>query len=265
MSGWDCHAHVFGPYARFPLADTSVHSPPEASAEAYIGLLHRLDLEHGVLVHPSAYGQDFSPLLDALDRYPQLRGVIVARRDDVLDFKALRARGVRAARFSHRSGGNFPGAAGLDDLQALAPALADAGLHAELWTDTAALQDVAGLLDGLPIPVVIDHAGGFDLDAGVEAPAFQSLLRLVERGNTWVKLCLYRNLLGKEQPERGLAFQQALQQANPARMLWGSDWPHLRVSPEPDTAQLFALFHEGAGDAQTAQRILVDNPAALYA
>lgn len=265
MSGWDCHAHVFGPYARFPLADTSVHSPPEATADDYTALLRRLNLGHGVLVHPSAYRQDFSPLLDALERHPQLRGVIVARRSDTVDFEVLHRRGVRAARFSHRSGGDFPGAAGLDDLKALAPALADAGLHAELWTDTTALPGIADVLSQLPVPVVIDHAGGFDLDAGVEAAGFQSLLSLVQQGDTWVKLCLYRNLLRKDRPERGQAFQRALQQANPERLVWGSDWPHLRVEPEPDTAQLLAQFHDWAGDTQTAQRILVDNPASLYA
>lgn len=108
MSGWDCHAHVFGPYARFPLADTSVHSPPQASVEQYLALLQALDLQHGVLIHPSAYGRDFSALFDALDRFPQLRGVAVARVQDGMDLRGLRERGVRALRFSHRSGGDFP-------------------------------------------------------------------------------------------------------------------------------------------------------------
>ena len=30
-TGWDCHAHLFGPYARFPLAADRSYTPPEAT------------------------------------------------------------------------------------------------------------------------------------------------------------------------------------------------------------------------------------------
>ena len=53
-TGWDCHAHLFGPYDRFPLAAARSYTPPEATLEQYLALLRRLDLAHGVLVHPSA-------------------------------------------------------------------------------------------------------------------------------------------------------------------------------------------------------------------
>ncbi len=63
---WDCHTHVFGPHARFPLAAERSYTPPEAPLEAYLALLDRVGLEHGVPVHASAYGVDHSALLDAL-------------------------------------------------------------------------------------------------------------------------------------------------------------------------------------------------------
>ena len=56
--GWDCHAHLFGPYDRYPLAGSAVHAPPPATDADYAALLRRLQLRHGVLVHPSAYGSD---------------------------------------------------------------------------------------------------------------------------------------------------------------------------------------------------------------
>ena len=77
--GWDCHAHLFGPYERFPLAPDRSYTPPEATAPQYLMLLSRLGLSHGVLVHPSAYGEDYSLLFDALAAYQNLRGVIVLR------------------------------------------------------------------------------------------------------------------------------------------------------------------------------------------
>lgn len=263
---WDCHAHVFGPYARYPLAGARSYTPPEAPTADYLALLARLGLTHGVLVHPSAYGEDHALLFDALASHPRLRGVVVVGATTRLDWTTLRERGVRAARFSHRAGGsaNFAGSASLDDLEALTPVLADAGLHAELWTDCASLPAIASRLAALPFPLVIDHMGGFDVHAGVDDPGFQCLLRLVESGRVWVKLCVYRNLLTAPDREAGRPFHRALLQANPQRLVWGSDWPHLRVEPVPDAAALLACFERWTDDAALVERMLSANPAALY-
>jgi predicted TIM-barrel fold metal-dependent hydrolase len=267
MSGaWDCHAHLFGPYERFPLAADRSYTPPEATEAQYVALLQRLGMAHGVLVHPSAYGDDFSLLFHALERQPAWRGVVVLRADTPLHLASLRARGVRGVRFSHRSGAgtNFAGSASLDDLIALAPRLADAGLHAELWTDCQALPGIEATLRGLPVDVVLDHMGGFDATAGIDEPGFRSLLGLLEAGRTWVKLCAYRNLLRLPSLDAGEPFHRAMLQAQPERLVWGSDWPHLRVEPSPDTAGLLATLERWTPESALRQRILVDNPAARY-
>jgi len=265
-AGWDCHAHLFGPYERYPLAADRSYTPPEAPAAAYQALLARLGLAHGVLVHPSAYGDNFSLLFDALAEHPNLRGVVVLRADTPQALTGLRAKGVRAARFSQRSGigANFAGSASFDDLLALAPALSDAGLHAELWTDCKALPDIAARLRNLPVPVVIDHMGGFDADAGIDDAGFRCLLELLATGRIWVKLCAYRNLLQAADVEVGRAFHQAMVRANPQRLLWGSDWPHLRVTPVPDALALLDTFQRWTADEALVARILEINPRALY-
>jgi predicted TIM-barrel fold metal-dependent hydrolase len=267
MAGWDCHAHLFGPYDRFPLAADRSYTPPPAVAAQYLELLARLNLGHGVLVHPSAYADDFSLLLDALASHANLRGVVVARPGTLLTLNTLRQQGVRGARFSCRSGAgaNFAGSASFDDLLALAPRLADAGLHAELWTDCKALPELASRLRGLPVPVVVDHMGGFDAAASIDEPGFRCLLSLLESGQVWVKLCAYRNLLDMPNFEVGLAFHAALLRANPQRLLWGSDWPHLRVAPAPDAADLLATFKRWTADEALEEQILQRNPARLYA
>jgi predicted TIM-barrel fold metal-dependent hydrolase len=265
-AGWDCHAHLFGPYDRFPLAPERSYTPPEAVAPQYLALLARLGLGHGVLVHPSAYGEDHALLLHALAAHANLRGVVVVRPGSRLALSGLHGKGIRGARFSHRSGAgtNFAGSASFDDLRALAPALADAGLHAELWTDVQALPGIAAELKALPVPVVIDHMGGFDVEAGVDAPGFRVLLELLASGRTWVKLCAYRNLLNAPDWQAGRAFQQKMIEANPERLVWGSDWPHLRVAPAPDTAALLAMFRDWAGNDEVVRQVLEANPAVLY-
>jgi predicted TIM-barrel fold metal-dependent hydrolase len=173
---------------------------------------------------------------------------------------------VRALRFSHRSGtgANFAGSASWEDLVALAPVLTDLGLHAELWTDCQALPAIAPALRELPVPVVLDHMGGFDVEAGPDEPGMRSLLGLLGEGRVWVKLCVYRNLL-KTEVARGRPFHERMLEANPEQLVWGSDWPHLRVDPEPDAAVLLQLFREWTADPALARRILEDNPRRLYA
>jgi len=265
-TGWDCHAHLFGPYDGFPLAADRSYTPPEAIDTQYQALLTRLGLANGVLVHPSAYGKDHALLLHALATHPNLRGVVVVQPGDALPLNDLHARSVRAARFSHRSGAgtNFAGSASFDDLRTLAPALAQARLHAELWTDCKALPDIASGIKALPVPVVIDHMGGFDVNAGVDEPGFRTLLDLLASGKVWVKLCAYRNLLNAADPQAGRPFQQKLLEANPERLIWGSDWPHLRVTPVPDAAQLLAMFKDWAGAETLVRQVLVTNPEVLY-
>ena len=263
---WDCHAHVFGPYERYPLAAERSYTPPEALLPNYLAMLARLGLSHGVLVHPSAYGSDISLLLDVLAAQPRLRGVVVARPGEPLALGGLHAAGVRALRFSHRSGPghNFPGSASFDDLLALAPQMAAAGLHAELWTDCKVLPDIASQLRALPFPVVIDHMGGFDVQAGVNQAGFRSLLSLLEGGTAWVKLCAYRNLMSPDSLAQGLPFHQALLSAQPERLVWGSDWPHLRVEPVPDALNLLDLMKRWTASDTLVENILVSNPARLY-
>lgn len=266
--GWDCHNHLFGPYAEFPLAQDRSYTPPEALEVGHAEMLRRQGLSHAVLVHPSAYGDDHGRLLSALDTHPHLRGIVVVRPDSPLvqaGLTSLRPRGVRAARFSHRSGAgtNFAGSASIEDLQALTPALAEAGLHAEMWTDCQVLPDIAPLLRALPFPMVIDHLGGFDPKAGPEQAGFRVLLDLVASGKVWVKLSAYRNTVGLD-PELAAPFQARLLEANPARLLWGSDWPHLRITPVPDVADLLGNFRRWCGDEALVRRVLVDNPQALY-
>lgn len=267
---WDCHAHLFGPYGDYPLAPERTYTPPEAPEHEYAALLAQLGMGPGVLVHPSAYGMDYSLVLAALAGRPAWRGVLVAQAGTSLDLKALRAQGVRALRFSHRSGAaaNFKGSASLDDLITMAPALADAGLHAELWTDRQMLPAIAGTLRALPVPVVLDHMAGFDVAGGVDEPGFAALTRLLAEGKVWVKLCAYRNLLSlpvTQWQEAGRAFQQALMRANPQQLVWGSDWPFLNVKPAPDAALLLQLCREWAGSEAQARDILSGNPQRLYA
>ncbi|MET1115769.1 MAG: amidohydrolase family protein [Comamonas sp.] len=107
-------------------------------------------------------------------------------------------------------------------------------------------------------------------------PGWRELLSLVRGGHAYVKLSAPYRLIDEELGADGEAMARALIDANPERMLWGTDWPHtgpwpgrtrdLEV-PEPfhpvDDGAMLAMFGRWT-DAAERQRILVDNPARLY-
>ena len=122
------------------------------------------------------------------------------------------------------------------------------------------------MLKEIGLPVVIDHMGRTDAQAGVSAPGFQALLRLLGAGGCWVKLS-GAHRVSRQAPDYpdARALHVALVQENPEQLVWGSDWPHPRMEDEmPNAGHLLDLFNEWTEDDAIRRRILVDNPARLY-
>ena len=60
-------------------------------------------------------------------------------------------------------------------------------------------------------------------------------------------------------------FAQKVMTEFPDRVLWGTDWPHPNLrSHMPDDAVLLNYLRQIAADPSARQRLLVDNPMALY-
>lgn len=266
----DSHAHVFGPYDTFPLAHASSYAPPLAPRALHRRMLDTLGAARGLLVQPAPYGQDATALLDALAAgNGSLRGVAVADASAPLEhLQALVDGGVRGLRFVEvRTPGGAPyaGSVGVDQLLRMAPAMRRVGLHAQLW---APIDDYPRLLPQIRaagIDVVLDHMACVKPERGIDDPAFQYVLQALRDGGVWVKLTLCR--VSTQEPDYPDArpFHDALVAANPARLLWGSDWPFVRMGDQsPDAGALLDLFHAWVPDAAVRRRILVDNPAALF-
>ncbi len=267
----DTHAHVFGPYDRFPLADPRPYTPAAAPKDHYFAMLDAVGFDRGVLVHGGANGWDHRAMLDAIATAPQrLRGIGVMPADasgEQLD--ELHAGGVRGLRFTELAGPTasqrFAGRVGFDALSELAPKMRQLGWHAVIWANATSIESASDLLRQLELPIVIDHLGYFDVTRGVDDPAFRSLLSLVEDGVAWVKLTAFRNSKSSPRYEDVRPFHDALAGANPNRLLWGSDWPFLGMNVNrPDVGALLNLLEEWLNDDERRQRVLVDNPAALY-
>jgi predicted TIM-barrel fold metal-dependent hydrolase len=234
-------------------------------------MLTRIGAQRGVLVQPAPYGTDSSAMLDALRRgNGQLRGITVAT-EEVTDKElyTLHEAGVRGLRFNEMidsgTGKLFKGSVGVDQLKKLAPRMKELGWHAQLWAKCAECVSITRELAPLGLSFVYEHMTSFTVDDGTADPAFQDLLSLLKEGRIWVKLSLCR--VSKAFPGYGDArpFHDLLVDANPARLLWASDWPYVRMGDRsPDVGHLVDLFSTWVGDADIRRRILVENPAALY-
>ena len=266
----DTHAHVFGPYDRFPLAAARRYTPPLAPYEDYQAMLDLVGLARGVVVHAAANGFDCRGTLDALARAPQrLRGIVVVpleTPDGELD--AMNGGGVRGVRFTEIAAPTTPKPAGtltLADLVDWGPRLGELGWHAQIWANCRRFVDAAPALLRLNVPLVLDHMGYFNSASGVLDPAFQSLLNLLAGGQIWVKLPVIRNSTLSPQYLDVRPFHDALLRAAPDRLLWGSDWPYIGLNDDPpNVGALLDLFDLWVNDDALREKILVANPAALY-
>ena len=253
----DTHTHVFD--ARFA-AGPAPYALPEAELATHAAMRATLGTARAVLVQPAPYGRDPACLLDALGRDQALRGVMIADEtvaDATLD--AWHEAGIRALRFVEMlapgGGGRYPGAIGVESLRALAPRLRALGWQAHLWATATQLAALLPDLVPLGVPLVVDHGGMPD---GVDDPGFVALLRLLRDGKAWVKITDCRLRCDAR------AVQDALVAANPDRLLWGSDWPYVRMAPPPDAGAMMDAFLAHLGDDGLARKILVDNPAGLF-
>lgn len=124
----------------------------------------------------------------------------------------------------------------------------------------------ASLLQRLPCAVVFDHMARLPHPVPGSA-AHRAILKLLDSGRAWVKVSTA--YLNTAEPAKNyqdaLPIARSLIEAAPARMVWGSDWPHpTEGKHKPDDATLFDLLSQWAPDEMIPHRILVENPARLY-
>lgn len=257
----DCHIHVFGPFARYPLDPARKYTPEEATLRDYLKVSSALGLGRVVFVQPSVYGTDNSCQLDALrDLEEHARGVAVV--DDSIpdkDLEKLCGSGFVGARL------NLTRAANLDSLERLAGRVKDLHWHIQLHLPGSVLPQIVDRLLALPVDFVIDHFGRVDAHEGLEQPAFHALLHLLDSGKGWVKLSApYRIDLDGPPWRKAAPFARELVHRFPERLVWGTDWPHPDVAVVPEDKDLLDALFECVPDEGVRHRILVDNPAKLY-
>lgn len=263
----DAHCHIFGPADRFPFASDRTYTPPDSGLDELRKLQERLGLTRAVFVQASCHGTDNRAMLDALEngegRYAAVAMIDDSHTDaDLAEMHRLGVRGIRFNFVAHLGGAPDPGR-----FRAMVERVVPLGWHLELHFDAKDLPHYADLLEGLPVPFIIDHMARVRAADGVEQEPFRYLLDLLETNpRSWVKISGAERITANDGPpyDDVVPFARALVEVAPERVLWGTDWPHPNVRHMPDDGDLVDLLADFVQDEATRNRILVDNPTVVY-
>ncbi|KAK1071788.1 hypothetical protein LTR74_003160 [Friedmanniomyces endolithicus] len=272
---WDTHMHVVDPRA-FPLSKDAQYQPSPHTLDDAHAFLDQLGIQKMVIVQPSIYGNDNACTIDGLRRLGSKNGRAVIQfdpestsREQLLEWHDL---GVRGVRLNFKSvGGEVEQGSLTASMRRYADAVRELGWVLELYT---ALEDVPllenAMAEELGVKVCVDHFGHPSSEALEKAkkaqdlPGFGSLVRLLERGQTWVKVSAsYRLNKDPRHPVIESLCREILK-TRPDRCVFATDWPHTRFDGLDVVPYLDAVLDAIEAEGIPLQQILVSNSQALF-
>ena len=223
----DCHAHVWGP--GMPLVSTAWKRPDNVyPVENYLADLDAHGVRYGVIAAASLFGTYNDYSIRALRAHKRLRATAIVNADiDLYTLEAMRADGIVGVRLQWFLKNPLPDMAS-DDFQRLCCRLRDLDMHIHLNIDGERLVEVGSRVMDTGVRFVIDHFGWHDPEPGLAAHSYQGMLRLLERGNAWVKISSGFRHPDEHHPDWELPTayaQDLLHRFGAGKLLWGSDAP----------------------------------------
>ena len=262
----DSHIHIYDP--RFKMAWPKLRAVVNATADEYVLLRERLRTARVVIVQPAAYGTDNAVTMDAVSRLgiANARGIAVCH-PGVTDTElvAMDKAGIRGLRFTQHD--PHTAVTTPEMIEPLAHRVSRLGWHVQLHLRGEQIVEMKDLIERLPGTLVFDHMARLPHPETIRHAAMGIVKKLMDRGNTWVKLSgAYLNTqVGPPRYPDVKPIAAAFIEHAPERCVWGSDWPHpTEAHVKPDDAALFDLIQEWVSSEEIREKLLVDNPAALY-
>jgi predicted TIM-barrel fold metal-dependent hydrolase len=190
---------------------------------------------------------------------------------------ALSAQGVRGLRINLES-------AGVQDLRAIGFALAhwseraaSVNWHLQVYASLETIVAAAAHISRLAVPVVLDHFAMVQDSTLPGDTRLEAVFELVRSGRAYVKLSAPYRLHSSESEnyEAVARLAAAYLHADPAMVLWGSDWPHTKREAGKKAHQVSAYRQLGSDylaqgierwfpTSKLQSQVLVENPARLY-
>jgi predicted TIM-barrel fold metal-dependent hydrolase len=209
-------------------------------------------------------------MLDAMERVgaARARGIVALDASvGAAELRALDARGVRGVRinvspYQAYDAALVPRVAA--DATAMAERIRGLDWHLDFLAPSWLVTELLGTLHVLPVEYSIAHLGLFRASAGTDQRGFAEFLELVREGRAWVKITGPYRISDRADFDDVAPIARAVIAANPDRVIWGSDWPHISFADRVTNARLLELVREWSDRDATYRKILVDNPARLF-
>lgn len=247
----DTHAHVFHEDLPF-LPDSAPVMARDCTYGDYVAQLDRSGVRFGVIAAATFLGTHCDYTLDALSHHTRLRATIIV--DPVIDPERLcdlDKAGVTGIRIGTGNMETLP------DLmtpayQRLFRVLADMNWHVHVYGRGNHLPPVLSALSRSDVKIVVDHFGARDNQSGPGSDSFAAVMSSIRQGRTWIKLS--GPYLSEGLDHRDLA-GRFLDEAGAERLLWGSDWPFVKLSGKLDYAQTTTWLADWIPDASIRHQI----------
>lgn len=276
----DCHVHVLMP-ERFPYWSGRSYTPPSASPDELITFEKSIHMSRVVIVTPSVLGSDNSSTIYGIEQVGsnRARGVAVISPDmPAAELRGLADKGIVGVRINLETAGVFDPKAAAEKLAATAQQIAGLPWHIQIYARLSVISALKDVLATVPVSLVFDHFAGVRTAIDEPNGDFSAVLDLVRSGKAYVKISgAYRASAQATNYSDLVPFAQSLIDANPDRILWGSDWPHTNSEPvkgrkpfDPaiplpiDDGNVVNQLVRWAPDESLRRRILVENPSRLY-
>jgi predicted TIM-barrel fold metal-dependent hydrolase len=265
----DTHVHVFEP--GYALSPARGYNPPHSTLKDLRHLHATLGIDRVVFTQPSVYGIDNSAILNASvalnnERPESARSVVALDMTfSETDLASLDKLGARGIRLNTDNQGGMPIA--FTDLPELCARIKPFNWHLEFLFPGKDIVELMPVFASLTVPMSIAHFAYQPASAGVKAAGFQALLELARRGNTWIKISGANRVSRGDLPpyDDVKPMAQALVQAAPERIVWGTDWPHPnKYKVNPNDGDLVDALGDWVTDSALLKKIMVDNPARFY-
>ncbi|RDW61671.1 hypothetical protein BP5796_11563 [Coleophoma crateriformis] len=236
--GWDTHHHIFETHI-FPYSPSRHLTPPQATIEDYKIFKQSIGITNSVLTHGLSYGNDCASLkyfVEALGRDRTWACAVIDEQTTDNEISSLVASGVRGIRLNLYE---YDAMIDIDKqiqvLKLYAERVRNRGWFLEfLQINQANWAPLSPVIQMLRVQVITDHhallKAASMLPAGDDVlaqPGLADIVSLLRTGNFWIKLSApYRSSTLAPHYEDMEPLVLALVEANPRRVLWGSDWPH---------------------------------------
>jgi len=245
-----------------PLVANARHRPEyEFTTEQYLAKLDAHGIQYGVLAGASIFGTYNDYVLEAVRQHKRLRGtVLLDPSTDRQTMERMNEDGIVGVRLPWISLSTIP-EIDSDPYRGLLRRIADLDWHVHLHVGRGRLAAILPHVEASGVRIVVDHFGNPDPAMGMQSPDFQTMLRSIEKGRTWVKISA-GNRVGREAAK--LYASELLKSAGPERLVWGSDAPFAGFESSTTYQQTLNDLVDWVPDPVTRHQIGSITPMKLY-